>query len=37
MKNVRQMQEQRLFQAYLEGLREAAEITIKAPEALEYS
>jgi peptidyl-prolyl cis-trans isomerase D len=37
MKNVHRMQEQRLFQAYLEGLRESVEVSIKAPKALEYS
>jgi len=37
MDNVRRIQEQALFQAYMQGLREAAEVSIKAPEALEYS
>lgn len=37
MDNVRRIQEQALFQAYMQGLREAAEVSIKAPQALEYS
>ncbi|MFO7803716.1 MAG: peptidyl-prolyl cis-trans isomerase, partial [Desulfovermiculus sp.] len=37
MDNVRRIQEQALFQAYMQGLREAAQVSIEAPEALEYS
>jgi peptidyl-prolyl cis-trans isomerase D len=37
VENVRRMKRQTLFQAYLQGLREDAEISILAPEALEYS
>ena len=37
IQNVRRLREQTLFQAYLQGLREEAEVTILIPEALEYS
>lgn len=37
IENVRRLREQTLFQAYLQGLREEAEVSILIPKALEYS
>ncbi|MFP4049280.1 MAG: hypothetical protein ACLFT8_04970, partial [Desulfovermiculus sp.] len=35
--SMRRLQEQLLFDSYVQGLREAADITIQSPEALRYS